>query len=56
MTVFFLENTTTPKKKSKGEKIVSLNYNKFLEDYISIIMAQLYSIKVDSSNKYAEFN
>lgn len=35
------------KKGSKKEKISKLDYNAFLEDYISMIMAPLYSVKVD---------
>lgn len=37
-------------KKGKKEKTTSPNYNSFLEDYISMVMAQLYSIKLDAGN------
>lgn len=37
-------------KKGKKEKTKSPNYNSFLEDYISMVMAQLYSIKLEAGN------
>ena len=39
------------KKGAKKEKIRKVDYNGFLEDYISMIMGPLYSVKIEPGNK-----